>query len=73
MCVYIHIYIYIYTYTHTYSYSYTYTYTYTYTYMWPTAVEQRAASQPVLGIHYRGVHWEGGAVDWGSIIQSNNL
>ena len=20
-----------------------------------------------LGIHYRGVQWEGGAVDWGSI------
>ena len=21
-----------------------------------------------LGTHYRGVQWEGGAVDWGSII-----
>ena len=23
---------------------------------------------PNLDIHYRGVQWEGGAVDWGSII-----
>ena len=22
----------------------------------------------LMGIHYRGVQWEGGAVDWGSII-----
>ena len=22
----------------------------------------------ILGIHYRGVQWEGGAVDWGSIM-----
>ena len=26
-----------------------------------------------LGIHYRGVQWEGGAVDWGSIIQQNSV
>ena len=22
----------------------------------------------LLGIHYRGVQWEGGAVDWGTMI-----
>ena len=34
----------------------------------PLRVEQLPKSLSPLGIHYRGVQWEGGAVDWGSII-----
>ena len=26
------------------------------------------ASRMLVDIHYRGVQWEGGAVDWGSIM-----
>ena len=29
---------------------------------------RREGDAPFLGIHHRGVQWEGGAVDWGSII-----
>ena len=28
----------------------------------------RKRFSPKMGIHHRGVQWEGGAVDWGSII-----
>ena len=63
MSIYIHIYIYIYIYIH-------------------TEILQRHILRPMaglaspsslalslsLGIHYRGVQWEGGAVDGGSII-----
>ena len=31
-------------------------------------VHPRCAERPCVGIHYRGVKWEGGAVDGGSII-----
>ena len=29
---------------------------------------KRAGLRPPMGIHYRGVQWEWGAVDWGSTI-----
>ena len=29
--------------------------------------------RPHLGIHYRRVQWEGGAVDWGSIIRTPSV
>ena len=33
-----------------------------------TAARAVAVRRAPLDIHYRGVQWEGGAVDWGSII-----
>ena len=32
------------------------------------AVGHDEAAVARLGIHYRGLQWEGGAVDWGSIM-----
>ena len=29
--------------------------------------------QPPLGIHHGGVQWEGGAVDWGSIMEETSV
>ena len=67
MCVYVYIYIYI--------YIYIYTYIYIYIYIYITGVFLASAKCPVvamlnntLGTHYRGVQWEGGAMDGGSII-----
>ena len=31
--------------------------------------DRRSHLSGVIGTHYRGVHWEGGAVDGGSIIE----
>ena len=39
----------------------------------PSQVTRTAAQVAPLGIHQRGVQWEGGAVDWGSIIQQTSI
>ena len=31
-------------------------------------LDRTPSPKPLVGIHFRGVHWEGGAVDGGSII-----
>ena len=57
ICMYVYIYIYI------------YTYIYIYIYICKHPCNQWAsATGPSLGIHQRGVQWEGGAVDGGSIM-----
>ena len=48
-------------------YIYIYIYIYIYVHR-DRCPEDHPKLRAPVGIHYRGVQWEGGAVDWGSII-----
>ena len=67
MCVCIYTYIHICIYVYVYVYVYIYIYIYTYIVICDLVAAPARAVRD-LGIHQRGVEWEGGAVDRGSII-----
>ena len=77
MCIYIYIYTYIHV-LYIYIYIIIITIIISSIQLWATRLAIRitataATYEAELGIHYRGVQWEGGAVEWGSIIELNSL